>query len=281
MRILIIGGNGFLGSHFLKFIPYYREIGINILSTSEKFESDDDLVNIHFNDFQVVIYCSGIVSIEKCERNPTEAFWVNSKIPSFIARKLAKTKTKLIYISTDAVFDGAIKFPTENVVTNPLSIYGESKLLGEREVLSASESNLVCRVNFVGRSPRGDSLLDYFLERLTAKQIAPGYQNVFFSPLYIDDVIHSVIRLIQINANGIFHLVGNTRMSKFEFGQIIEKLLYKDSNLVTPAEFINLSSSPKRSLDLSLSNKKARHFGIDFPSITSRLTEVIDNSRKG
>jgi len=119
------------------------------------------------------------------------------------------------------------------------------------------------------------------LERLTAKQIAPGYQNVFFSPLYIDDVIHSVVRLIQINANGIFHLVGNTRMSKFEFGQIIEKLLYKDSNLVTPAEFINLSSSPKRSLDLSLSNKKARHFGIDFPSITSRLTEVIDNSRKG
>ena len=281
MRILVIGGNGFLGSSFLKFLAAYRSAGIEISSTVEKFERDNELIAIDFKDFQAVIYCSGIVNIEKCESNPAEAFWVNSKLPSLIARELVKTATKFVYISTDAVFDGTTKFATENDVTNPLSIYGESKLQGEMAVLSVSERNLVCRVNFVGRSPKNNSLLDYFLEKLTSKQIAPGYQNVFFTPLYVDDVIHSVIRLIEMNANGIFHLVGDNRISKFEFGLMVEKILYKDSNYIVPAEFNNSPLSPKRSLDLSLSNKKARDFGIDFPSITYRLTELIENSNKG
>jgi dTDP-4-dehydrorhamnose reductase len=281
MRILVIGGNGFLGSSFVKFLAAYRSAGIEISLTAEKFEKDNELIEIDLKGFQAVIYCSGIVNIEKCESNPAEAFWVNSKLPSLIARKLVKTSTKFVYISTDAVFDGTTKFAAENDITNPLSIYGESKLKGEREVLSASERNLVCRVNFVGRSPKNNSLLDYFLEKLTSKQLAPGYQNVFFTPLYVDDVIHSLIRLIKMNANGIFHLVGDNRISKFEFGLIVEKILYKDSNYIVPTEFNNLPQSPKRSLDLSLSNRKARDFGINFPSITSRLTELIENSNKG
>jgi len=281
MRILVIGGNGFLGSRFSKFLGYYGGAGIDIFSTSEKFESEDDLLKTKFNDFQAVIYCSGIVNIEKCESNPTEAFWVNSRLPSLIARKLLQTETKFIYISTDAVFDGTIRFATENDVTNPLSIYGESKLQGEKEILSASESNLVCRVNFVGRSPRGNSLLDYFLEKLTSKEITPGYRNIFFTPLYVDDVIHGLIRLIQLNAKGIFHLVGDDRISKFEFGQIVETLLYKESKFVIPENFKNSSMPLKRSLDLSLSNKKVRNMGIDFPSITSRLSELLENPKKG
>jgi dTDP-4-dehydrorhamnose reductase len=90
-----------------------------------------------------------------------------------------------------------------------------------------------------------------------------------------------MIKLIQLDANGIFHLVGDDRMSKFEFGQIVEKLLYQDSKFVIPEDFKNSATSPKRSLDLSLSNKKARDMGIDFPSITSRLTELFENSTKG
>jgi dTDP-4-dehydrorhamnose reductase len=281
MRILVIGGNGFLGSHFLKYFATYSDAGVDIFSMSEKFESNNELIDIDFKDFQAVIYCSGIVDIEKCETNPAEAFWVNSKLPSLIARELVKTKTKFVYISTDAVFDGTTKFATENDVTNPLSIYGASKLQGEMEVLSVSERNLVCRVNFVGRSPKNNSLLDYFLEKLTSKQFAPGYQNVFFTPLYVDDVVHGVIRMIEMNGNGIFHLVGDNRISKFEFGLMVEKILYKDSNYIVPAEFNNSPLFPKRSLDLSLSNKKARDFGIDFPSVTSRLIELIENSDKG
>ena len=118
MRILVIGGNGFLGSHFSKFLSYYRGAGINMFSTSEKFESEDDLLKINFSEFQAVIYCSGIINIEKCESNPTEAFWVNSRLPSLIARKLVKTKTKFIYISTDAVFDGTKKFATDDKSTS-------------------------------------------------------------------------------------------------------------------------------------------------------------------
>ena len=281
MRILVIGGNGFLGSHFSKSKAYYRDLGIEILSTSEKIENQEDLVNTNLINFQAVIFCSGIVNIEKCEQNPTEAFWVNSKLPALIASKLAVSNTKFIYISTDAVFDGTVEFATELDVTNPLSLYGESKLQGEKETLNASESNLVCRVNFVGKSPRNNSLLDYFLENLTSRKFTVGYRNVFFTPLYADDVVRGVIKLIQLDANGIFHLVGDDRMSKFEFGQIVEKLLYQDSKFVIPEDFKNSATSPKRSLDLSLSNKKARDMGIDFPSITSRLTELFENSTKG
>ena len=87
----------------------------------------------------------------------------------------------------------------------------------------------------------------------------------------------NLIKLIKNNSNGIFHLVGNDRISKFEFGQIVEKLLGKEDNYVTPVEFNNLPSSPKRSLDLSLSNEKARRLGIDFPPITSRLGGVVES----
>ena len=255
----------------------HNDAGIEISINSEKFETGYDLARIDFNEFEAVIYCSGIVNIEECENNPTKAFWVNSELPSLIARKLERTKTKFIYISTDAVFDGTRKFATENDPTNPLSIYGESKLQGEKEILNSSDSNLVCRVNFIGRSPKNNSLLDYFLENLISERHAPGYENVFFTPLYVDDVIHGLIKLIKKNSYGVFHLVGNDRISKYEFGQIIEKLLGKEANFVTPVEFKNLPSTPKRSLDLSLSNEKARSLGIDFPPITPRLGGVVES----
>jgi dTDP-4-dehydrorhamnose reductase len=277
MKILIIGGNGFLGSHFSGLLSDYREAGIEISITAEKFNKESDLAKINFNKFQAVVYCSGIVNIEECQNNPTKAFWVNSELPSIISRKLARTKTKFVYISTDAVFDGTKVFATENDSTNPLSIYGESKLQGEKEILNSSDSNLVCRVNFVGRSPKNNSLLDFFLEKLNSDQPAPGYKNVFFTPLYVDDAIHGIVKLIKINSNGIFHLVGNDRISKFEFGQIVGKLLGKENDYVMPVEFNNLPSSPKRSLELSLSNEKARRQGIDFPTITSRLGGVVES----
>ena len=161
--------------------------------------------------------------------------------------------TKLIYISTDAVFSGQPSAATpagnyqESDQPNPNTVYGESKLAGELH--AESETNpLIVRTNFFGWSPTGHrSILEFFVNELRANRSVNGFTNVTTTSLYAHTLLDYIYQLKD--HTGIFHITSRDAITKYEFGVKVAKHFDLRESLIKRVE-------AKNSKDLSLNTLK-------------------------
>ena len=288
-KTLVLGGDGFLGSYFRKVLGNNAIIHAtkpsNFLDVDNcsRFEIDDknNLFNfLKSKKLDTIINCIAMADIEECEKNPNLANWINSQLPSLVSNYPSENRLKLVHISTDAVFSGKTSFNHENSIANPKSIYGKTKLLGEKNVLRNCPSAIVCRVNFYGDSKKKKSLFKFFYENLKIGNTITGFQDVHFTPLYAMDTVRIVMELIDRNQKGLFHVVGDERISKFEFGMMVAEILGVSKNNIQPGNLSHSEYSRFRTLDLSLSNDKIKNLNIVIPNIESGLKSLINKLEK-
>jgi dTDP-4-dehydrorhamnose reductase len=279
MKVLVLGSNGFLGSHFKSFKSNGTTNDIEIESNAGKFSNRDQISSLQISKYDWIINCIANASIDSCEANPISASWLNTDFPGALAQEARKSNTRLVHFSTDAVFSGKESLPTESSEPDPFSIYGKSKLAGENRVLEASSQNLICRVNFVGRSPKRNSLFDFFYDALSDGKNVNGYSNVKFAPLYVGDLVEAVLGMINEEKYGIYHLTGPVSMSKYDFGKLIATQMNLNPELVRFSLLEQNEGSLVRSLNLCLSNEKAKSEGIQLPSPDHGIRKLIDSLR--
>lgn len=236
-----------------------------------------DFTELHIEKFDVVINCIAMTNLEDCESNEDLAYWTNSEIPRILSELAKASGTKILHISTDAVFDGTGSFVSETDPPNPISIYGKSKLLGEEFVNQANQKNLICRVNFVGRSPKENSLFDFFYMNLKEKRKIHGYTNILFTPLYVADLVIALLDLIIKKKNGTYHLSSSSKISKFEFGQLVGLAFPNSDHLLWPTRYDKEVNGIARGLDLSMSNKKALGEGLILPDPTVGIIKLVES----
>ncbi len=271
-QVLLLGSNGFLGRHFARTLESdavkhsSREIkGLND-QVYARFETSDEIISFINNfDAETVINCIATADIESCEKNPELAKWVNTDIPRILAETCEKRGKQLIHFSTDAVFDGRKKFAGENDKPEPLSVYGKTKLEGERRVLTENKKSLTFRVNFFGDSQEKNSLYNFFKKSAEENIQVRGFHDLYFTPLYVEHLVKVVIDNMNKLQPGLYHLVGSERISKYEFGVGVFESFGKSRDLVIPTSAMK-EGSKIRSLDLSLSNSKLAKYGVTFPS---------------
>ena len=115
--------------------------------------------------FDVLINAAGFTKVDLCETQPERAFLINAEAPRVLAEICGEKNARLIHFSTDYVFDGEKREPyTEEDEATPISVYGESKLAGENNVLAAQDRNLVVRVSWVF-GPDRPSFIDAMIKR--------------------------------------------------------------------------------------------------------------------
>ena len=288
-KTLVLGGGGFLGSYFRKVIGNNAIIHMtkssNILDVDNysRFEIDDKNKILNYlksKKIDTVINCIAMADIEECEKKPKLANWINSELPSLVSTYSSDNGLKLVHISTDAVFSGETSYNHENSIANPKSIYGKTKLLGEKNVLRNCPSAIVCRVNFYGYSKKKKSLFKFFYENLKNGTAITGFQDVHFTPLYAADTVRIVMELIDRNQKGLFHVVGDERISKFEFGVMIAELIGVSKDKILPGNLSQSEYARFRTLDLSLSNDKIKNLNITVPNIESGLKSLISELEK-
>lgn len=270
---LVLGSKGFLGTSFARYLKEktlknFSQNKLEELQLSEaKFSNSEEVFSLIKNSAcETVINCVAVADIETCESNRELAKWVNTDLPRIMAEACEKNSKKFIHFSTDAVFDGKSSNVAESHPTNPLSIYGITKLEGEKYVLSLCRNSQVFRVNFFGINPKGKSLYDFFRNAAEKELIAPGYSDLYFTPLYIGHLVQLISEHHTGLAPGIYHAVGSERISKYQFGQKVFESLGRDSSLVSPMPIDARSQTALRSKDLSLSNNKIKANGIRIPS---------------
>ena len=168
----------------------------------------------------MLINCAALTNVDYCENHEQEALQINAHAVRAMAEVCAQKHARCIHFSTDYVFDGKARKPYhETDAALPMSIYGESKRIGEMELLEVSENNLAVRVSWVfGRI--GPSFVDQILKQASASDHVQAVGDKYAAPTFTLDVAAHLNPFLQdIKTGGILHLSNTGECSWQQYGQ--------------------------------------------------------------
>jgi dTDP-4-dehydrorhamnose reductase len=297
MNILITGGGGLLGSYLNKVIStthniltFYHSKPGNCLKYNSLQVDITDYNRIYqlVNDFKpdIIIHCAAASSPKKTEGLPSkEVYKINVDATKQLARLSSLIKAKLIYTSTDLVYAGyrgsMIK---EDGKLIPVSLYAETKLMGEEKVKEYADNYLILRTALLyGFGFEGTlNHFDLMYNNLKNKKPVKLFHDQFRTPLSIHDATRIILQLLQLKTgNEIINFGGYERISRFELGEMLCNAAGFDCSLI---EKISMYDIPGISdvPDVSMNTDKLQSYGIRQKSIYDSIYEILyeNNSSK-
>jgi dTDP-4-dehydrorhamnose reductase len=220
MKIVIVGAGGRLGAALLR--EYQGEhdvVGFNHAQL-DLSNLDEIREKLGETDFDVLINAAAFTNVDFCETQSDQAFRVNAEAPRVLAEICGEKNAKLIHFSTDYVFDGEKRAPyTEEDETNPISVYGESKLAGEKNVLATENRHLVVRVSWVF-GPDRPSFIDGMIKRAHQNEKVDAIADKFSTPTYTRDIAGMLPQFFDGDVEGgILHFANAGKCSWQEYAQ--------------------------------------------------------------
>jgi dTDP-4-dehydrorhamnose reductase len=289
MRILITGASGLLGINLALEAAAHHEVygtAKDHLIHTDRFRvmpcdllapgAVERLLDQTQPDW--VIHCAALANVDACEANPVLAQQSNSDLPFLLATHVARGGARLVHISTDAVFDGRKGNYTEEDEPNPLGVYAHTKLEGERRVAQADPHAIIARVNLFGWSISGNrSLGEFFVNNLSAGKRVMGFTDIVFCPLLANHLAQILIKMLENDLSGLYHVVSRECLSKYTFGLRVADKFGLNSSLITPTSVQQSDLTATRSPNLSLrSDKLASALREQTPDVTSGLERFYE-----
>ena len=233
---------------------------------------------------EALIHCAALANLEACEADPQLAARLNAVLPGELAAACQRRGVKMVHISTDAVFDGTKTGAyVEDDAPNPLSVYARTKLDGEAAVLQANPAAIVARVNFYGWSMSGTrSLAEFFVNNLQAGKGVAGFTDVSFCPTFVGDLAHLLLAMLEKDLHGLFHTVGATCMSKYDFGVAVARRFGLDASLIAPQSVDRSDLVARRAHNLCLSiHKLSTALQAPLPEFSTGLDRFYAQYQQG
>lgn len=215
-----------------------------------------------------IIYLAGITRVDEAQQNKNLTFLLNTKVPEYISIISSKLDIPVNYISTDAVFDGKKKGKEyrEDDKTKPISVYGKSKLAGEKAVLAASKQNSVIRTIMIYSAyfPYRKDFARSAWEFLKNKRQFSGIVDQIISPTFVDDLVWAIAAVINKRPGGIYHVAATDYTTNYGFVKKIAKAFKLDETLITKttfAEFFRDKPAPRQQYSILATEKFRKEFG--------------------
>ena len=294
MRILVTGASGLLGLNLAleatKEHTVFGQVNSHAIQTQEFQTLAADLLApgaienlLDRTQPDWVIHCAALAVLDACEADPARARQLNSEVPRKLAGYVARGGARLLYVSTDAVFDGQRGGYSEEDAPNPLSVYARTKLEGERAVAKANPQALIARVNLFGWSLTGKrSLAEFFFYNLQAGNPLRGFTDVYFCPLLVNDLTYLFLRMLGLGLSGLYHTVSSQCLSKYDFGVALARRFGLNESLISPTSIEAAGMKAARSPRLTLrSDKLARALGGDLPTVSTGLERFYTLYQQG
>lgn len=242
--VLVTGANGQLGKEL-------QQLEANWPAFKFLFLSREDLPIHHFelvrNFFKgckpaVLINCAAYTAVDKAEQERDLAYQINAEAVGVLAAVCAANECRFIHVSTDYVFDGTATCPyKEEDLTAPQSVYGQTKLEGERQALLVNPNAVIIRTSWV-YSSFGKNFVKTIIRLLQDKPQISVVQDQLGSPTYAADLANAILQVASSNTwiTGIYNYSNTGIVSWFQFAVEIGKL----SGLTTPIKGISTAEYP-------------------------------------
>ena len=284
LRVAVTGSNGQLGNEFIRIAGHHPRFHFTFL-TREVFPLDQKEKMVAWlkeNPVDIFIHCAAYTAVDKAESEKEKAFLINGSAPGLIASVLSDNATKLIYISTDYVFDGKSATPlTEEAETNPLNVYGASKLEGEKLVLQNNPLTQIVRTSWV-YSTHGNNFVKTMIRLMKERDSINVVDDQFGSPTYAGDLAEAIMQMLETDhfIPGIYHYSNEGETNWFLFAEEIKKRTGSEC-LVHPIPSSGFPTPAKRpAYSLLDKTKIKKDYGLHIPAWKSSLAVCIDLLKK-
>jgi dTDP-4-dehydrorhamnose reductase len=253
MKILLTGSNGLLGKRLVTKLSGSEH---QVIATSRTaFEAgtlknidfrilditDGPAVNVLINQVRpdVIVHAAAMTQVDQCELNKIDCWNTNVTATRFIVDAAKETESRIIFISTDFVFDGNHGPYREEDEPNPVNYYGSSKLGAEKAVMeSGLDWAIVRTVLVVGTTAHGQrqNLLSWVQEKLEKGESIKVVDDQVRTPTFVDDLAEGILLVLEKNAKGIYHIAGKDTLTPFQMAIKTAEFLHLDTNLVQKAD---------------------------------------------
>ncbi|MFZ3383841.1 MAG: dTDP-4-dehydrorhamnose reductase [Candidatus Methanoperedens sp.] len=248
---MIFGSGGMLGTELCRVFPdavKLRHSDVDIRDKEAVIES------ISRAGPDVVINAAAYTAVDACEDNQELAFEVNGKAPGHMAQGCSITGAKFIHYSTDYIFDGSKKQYLETDATNPINIYGHSKLMGENEIIKKIDDFRIIRTSWLFGS-HGKNFVDTMIKLSGQMDTVKVVNDQFGKPTYAADLAWETKELIG-HPPGIYHITNEGVCSWYEFASAIISNVKPCSS----DEFPSKAKRPKYSVLANTKTTPMRHW---------------------
>ena len=196
---------------------------------------------------QVVFLTAAMTNVDYCEDHPEETFRINTEAAGWVAQEASRAGSKLVYYSTDYVFDGENGPYDEAARPCPVSVYGRSKYEAEKAIVETLEEHLIIRTTVVyGWNRRSKNFAMQLHHRLQGGTTMQVPEDQFGSPTLVDYLAEASARLVQQEARGIVNVVGRDLLARTEFARALARLFGLDPGLIVPVSTADLKQRAQR-----------------------------------
>jgi dTDP-4-dehydrorhamnose reductase len=277
--VLVTGANGQLGKELQQLEKKWPSFRFLFLSREDLPIHHFELVRNFFKASKpsVLINCAAYTAVDKAEQEPLLARQVNAEAVGVLAAVCAANQCRFIHISTDYVFDGTATSPyKEQDLTAPESVYGQTKLEGERQAVLANPQTLIIRTSWV-YSSFGKNFVKTIIRLLQDKPQISVVQDQLGSPTFAADLANAILQIISSNnwIPGIYNYSNSGIISWYQFAQEIGKLVGSSTPIkgISTAEYPTPAKRPAWSvLDTS---KIVSTYGVTIKDWKESLGQCI------
>ncbi len=251
MRVLVIGGSGFIGRYLVRRLG--ATLGHEVYGTflSRRPPEDGNSWNqVELTDSagleqvfrasrpDLVVHLAAIADVGAAERDPERTTAVNVAATSDIVRLCLHWEARLVFVSTEYVFDGRRGLYREDESPSPTTHYGRTKWRAEREVAELAARGSIVRTSIVFGWPlqRHRNFVPMLIERLQSGQSYRASVEVMRTPVYVGDLVDGVARLVEEDHPGIHHIAGRDWVSMHEFALAVAEEFGLDRELIIPED---------------------------------------------
>jgi len=283
-RILVIGAKGMLGKDLVEILcPSSRS---DQDSDREVFAWDIDEIDIQDESMTIakiesqrpdtIINLAAYTDVDGCESHEEKAFAINAEGMRHVALGALRCRAKVVYLSTDYVFDGKKREPyLEDDSPHPLSVYGRSKWKGEQYVQELVEDALIVRTQWL-YGKYGKNFVTSILRLAREKKVLSIVDDQVGSPTYTIDISRAIAALIRRGARGVFHAANSGLCTWYTFGQEIVKLSGVEGVKVVPISSEELGRpAPRPSYSVLSTEKLKRETGMTLRPWSEALREYL------
>ena len=266
MKLLVTGASGSLGGHIFRLAQSSESFDVIGLRSPRSRNHGEGLVEVDLTNsehvrsfcqshhFDGVIHAAALSSVEDCRSNPELSQLVNVVATKQLITVLNERNPSVrsLYVSTDMVFDGREPPYSENDQPNPLSRYGQTKLSGEKAFRDSGGGVIVRLPLMFGFSFGGrKTFFDKQVDLLKSGETLGLFDDEWRTPLSYRYAASALLDVIKSGFNGLLHVAGDTRVSRYKFGQMLASALQVDPSGIKPVSSLAMEFREPRPQDLT------------------------------
>ena len=271
VKVLVTGGRGQLAKCIKMASKRRADLNISFEDSSLFDITNSSQMRVYLSknkDFEFLINCAAYTNVDLAEKNKDKAYQVNSEGAEKLAKLCKEFNIKLVHISTDFVFDGSNTRPyKETDVPNPSSVYGASKLQGEKNIMERLSSYFIIRTSWM-YSEFGSNFVKTILRLADTQKEIKVVSDQIGSPTNAHDLADFLLEIISINSTnyGTYHFSNTGETSWYGFAKEVFRIcnVSADLQLISSSAYASLANRPKYSVLDTKKGKKTFNVNPDY-----------------